>query len=57
MNKDESDRFQELCARIAVEQDRKKFMAMVEELNQLLCEKDQRLQNRNDLASDGKTSK
>ena len=56
MNKNETDRFEELCALIAVEQDRRKFMAMVEELNQLLSAKDQRLQKRNNSAIDDKTS-
>jgi hypothetical protein len=55
MNKDEIDRFQELCALIAVEQDRRKFMALIEELNQLLSAKDQRLQERNIPTKDDKT--
>jgi hypothetical protein len=57
MNKDESNRFQELCALIAVEQDRRKFMTLVEELNHLLSTKDQRLQERNSPAKDDKTNK
>ena len=36
MNKGESERIQELCSRIAVEQDRNKFLKLCEELNQLL---------------------
>jgi hypothetical protein len=40
MNKTESDRIQELCSRIAVEQDHKKFLAMVEELNRILSTHD-----------------
>lgn len=45
MKKDERDRFEELCALIAVEQDRKQFMELVEELNRLLSVKDHRLQD------------
>ena len=44
MNKAESDRIQELCAVIAVEKDRHKFLALVEELNRILAAKDDRLQ-------------
>ncbi len=44
MNKAESDRIEQLCALIAVEQDRKKFLALVEELNQILSAKNRRLQ-------------
>jgi hypothetical protein len=36
MNKSESERIQELCSRIAVEQDRNKFLKLCEELNRLL---------------------
>ena len=36
MNKGESERIQELCSRIAVEQDRNKFLKLCEELNRLL---------------------
>ncbi len=36
MNKEESDRIHELCSRIAVEHDHKKFLALVEELNRVL---------------------
>jgi hypothetical protein len=36
MNKAESERIQELCARIAEEQDRNKFLKLCEELNRLL---------------------
>jgi len=36
MNKGESERIQELCSRIAVEQDRNKFLKLCEELNHLL---------------------
>lgn len=50
MNKDETDRFNELCRLIAVERDRKKFMELVEELNRLLSVKDQRLQKESDPA-------
>jgi hypothetical protein len=46
MNKAESDRVQELCSFIAVEQDRQKFIKLVEELNRILSAKDGRLQNK-----------
>ena len=36
MNRGESERIQELCSRIAVEQDRNKFLKLCEELNHLL---------------------
>lgn len=36
MNKAESDRIHELCSLIAVEQDQKKFQALVDELNRIL---------------------
>jgi hypothetical protein len=39
MNRAESDRVQELCARIAVEQDRRIFLKLVEELNRLLSDR------------------
>ena len=39
MNKAESDRIHELCSLIAVEQDQKKFQALVEELNRILAAK------------------
>jgi len=44
MNKADSDRIRELCAVIAVEKDRHKFLALVEELNRILAAKDDRLQ-------------
>ena len=34
-------RIQELCSRIAVEQDRSKFLQLCEELNRLLSSRDQ----------------
>jgi hypothetical protein len=43
MNKAESDRIHELCSLIAVEQDRRKFVELVEELNRILEVNDQRL--------------
>jgi hypothetical protein len=43
MNKTESDRIHELCSLIAVEQDRQKFQALVEELNQVLSANHERL--------------
>lgn len=45
MNKAESDRIHELCSLIAVEQDRQKFLNLVEELNRILSAQDRRLQN------------
>jgi hypothetical protein len=45
MNKSESDRIQDLCARIAVEQDRNKFMKLVQELNRILSAEDGPMQN------------
>ena len=45
MNKADSDRIQELCALIAVEKDRHKFLILVEELNSILAAKDDRLRN------------
>jgi len=45
MNKADSDRIQELCALIAVEKDRQKFLTLVEELNGILAAKDDRLRN------------
>ena len=44
MNKPDSDRIHELCSLIAVEQNHKKFQALVEELNRILSNKDERLQ-------------
>jgi hypothetical protein len=40
MNKHESDRIQELCSKIAVEQDHHKFLRLVEELNRVLSAKE-----------------
>ena len=44
MNKADSDRVQQLCSLIAVEQDHQKFLTMVEELNRILSRKDERLE-------------
>jgi hypothetical protein len=44
MNKPESDLMQELCAKIAVEQDRAKFLKLVQELNRVLSAEDRRMQ-------------
>ena len=46
MNKADSDRIHQLCSLIAVEQDREKFLHLVEELNAILTAKDMRLQDR-----------
>ncbi len=43
MNKTESDGIHELCSLIAVEQDRRKFLEPVRELNRILEVNDQRL--------------
>jgi len=43
MNKADSDRIHELCSLIAVEQDRRKFLDIVAELNRILDTNDQRL--------------
>jgi len=45
MHKSESDRIQELCAKIAEEQDRGKFLKLVQELNRLLSAKESRVEN------------
>ena len=45
MNHPEFDRIHELCSLIAVEQDRAKFAALVEELNRVLDAMGERLQS------------
>ncbi|MGC1371996.1 MAG: hypothetical protein WA824_07660 [Candidatus Sulfotelmatobacter sp.] len=45
MNKADSDRIHELCSRIAVEHDHKKFLALVEELNRILSAQDRSAAN------------
>jgi hypothetical protein len=40
MDQSDSDRIQELCSKIAVEQDRHKFLKLVEELNRVLSARD-----------------
>lgn len=47
MNKAETDTVHELCSRIAVENDHKKFLELVEELNCILSASNKDLQNRN----------
>lgn len=44
MTPDERERMAILCERIAKEQDRHKFAELVEQLNNLLDQKDQRLE-------------
>jgi hypothetical protein len=44
MNPSDSDRIQKLCSLIAVEQDREKFLELVEKLNGILSTQDRRLQ-------------
>ena len=43
MDQKNSDRIHELCSLIAGEQDHKKFIALVKELNGILSAKDERL--------------
>lgn len=51
MNKKDSDRIHELCSLIELEQDREKFMTLVQELNRILTAHDARL--RSDDPDDG----
>jgi hypothetical protein len=46
MNKDDNDRIYQLCSLIAAEQDRDKFLKLVEELNRLLGAKHDQLPNK-----------
>jgi hypothetical protein len=46
MDEKENQRIHELCSQIAVEQDHKKFLALVEELNRILSAQDRRLQSK-----------
>ena len=43
MDKTDRERMLELCAQIAVEQDQRKFLRLVEELNRILGAKDEAL--------------
>ncbi len=45
MDKAESDRIHQLCAKIVAEQDRHKFLRLVEELNRILESQHQRLED------------
>lgn len=45
MNKRDSDRIHELCSLIELEQDREKFMTLVQELNRILTAHDARLRS------------
>jgi hypothetical protein len=45
MNKVDSDGVLDLCARIAVEHDQKKFLALVEELNCILSARSKESEN------------
>jgi hypothetical protein len=45
MNKSDCDRIHELCSLIAVEQNREKFLQLVEELNRILSAHETRFQN------------
>ena len=44
MNKSDSDRIHELCSLLAVEQNREKFLRLVEELNRILSVHETRFQ-------------
>lgn len=44
MNQADNDRIHELCSLIAVEQDRQKFLQLVQELNDILSNKEKRLE-------------
>jgi hypothetical protein len=46
MNPADSERIHQLCSLIAVEQDRQKFLALVEELNRILSAQDRHLQDK-----------
>jgi hypothetical protein len=46
MNQAENDRIQYLCSQIAVEQDRQKFLKLVQELNSILEAKEHRIEKR-----------
>ena len=46
MKKAESDRVHDLCLLIAKEQDREKFLVLVQELNRILSAKDERLKTK-----------
>jgi hypothetical protein len=46
MTKDESDRIHELCSLIEKEQDQRKFLALVKELNEVLSVKETRLRQK-----------
>jgi len=46
MNKADSDRIHELCSLIVLEQDRQKFLHLVEELNAILIAQDERLKTK-----------
>ena len=45
MNQSDSDRVHELCSLIAVEQNREKFLQLVEELNRILSANETRFHN------------
>ena len=52
MQGEKKERWMELCAQAAVEQDPEKLMALVNEINKLLKEKEQRLGIRSPESSD-----
>ena len=53
MTTDERERMTALCERIAKEQDQQKFIELINALNDLLDEKEQRLKARSATASTG----
>jgi hypothetical protein len=54
MNRADIDRIHELCALIAVEPDRQKFLTLVAELNSILSVQGQNLQNSHPVAQEQK---
>ena len=45
MTLSDNDRIHDLCSKIAVEQDRQKFLKLVQELNRVLSAKDRHMQD------------
>jgi hypothetical protein len=52
MNKSESERIHELCSLIAIEQNREKFLNLVQELNRLLAVKESTLEKQSNQQGD-----
>jgi hypothetical protein len=53
MTTDERERMTALCERIATEQDQQKFIELINALNDLLDDKDQRLKDRSTSTATG----